>query len=203
MYRIRSGFPHPELVIQQRGACRFQRIGPRTVVILLHERGKLVENRCRVSHQARVRHPVPVDLMRIDVYPDNLHRGRDDVPGLEYPVESKARCYDNVRLSDTEYEAEAPHVHDRVRVIIGELTSAVIQEHEGDAGLFDECFQHLGTVAESHTASANEQRLFCVVDNICSRLEIGIIRMHGVFPSGTLRHWCKRFFYFHAEDIGW
>ena len=72
-------------------------------------------------------------------------------------------------------------------MIIGQDTTAIVEELKRYTGLFDEGLQRFIAGAETHAASADEKRLLRAVDEI-GRLSQGIItRMDREFPSGAGR----------------
>ena len=75
---------------------------------------------------------------------------------LQYPVESNACRNDYVGLGQPCHDAGESAVTDRQRVAVGEDTPAIIDEREGDAGLFHKGFQGGITTVHGHAAATDQ-----------------------------------------------
>jgi hypothetical protein len=87
-------------------------------------------------------------------------------------------------------------------MVVGKRSPAMIEKNEGYPRFIYELSEAIGAGAESYTGSADQQRLFGVVDYIRRCFQVGIVGVNRVFPRGSLGHWRQGLINLYIEDIG-
>jgi len=139
--------------------------------------------------------------VRIDIDSHYFCRGRNEAARHQKPVEPQSRGNQHIRLGKAEHQTDAAHVHHRMGVTVRQFSASVIHQHKGNSRFFDKRFERVGFSAEAHAAAADKQRIFCIVDDLCSGFQIGVVRMHRVFAGGTPGHRRQRFFDLNTQNI--
>ena len=103
--------------------------------------------------------------MRIDIDPYDLRIGEKSTE-LEGPVEPYPCGHNDIGLRETQHHTGESCVHHGQVMVVWQDTSTVVNEQEWNSRLLYEGLQIIITGAEAHTASSDEKRFLCAVDEI-------------------------------------